>query len=117
MRARQGEVELSAFRKVLSWGLIWLLMVQTSRSAQAEAIGQQAPSSTAAGNPSPEECEEILKGTPSAAVPCAPALVPHRSTDRKEAAQQHESDLEGPHSFLPLVDETPISCATCAKAW
>jgi hypothetical protein len=54
--------------------------------------------------PAPEECEEILKGTPSAAVPCARALVPDSGALREDAAQQRMADLEGPRSFPPYVD-------------
>ena len=60
---------MSPFRKVLSLGLIWLLTVQTSRSVQAEALGQMAPPPAAAGNPQPVQpsgppsLEELVKAS------------------------------------------------------
>jgi Zn-dependent protease with chaperone function len=47
------EVEVAAFRKFLSLGLIWLLAVQTSRGVQAGALDQIAPPPVAAGNADP----------------------------------------------------------------
>jgi hypothetical protein len=48
------EVEVGAFRKVMSFGLIWLLTVQTSWSVQAKALGQMAPPPTGAGVSTPK---------------------------------------------------------------
>ena len=41
---------MSPFRKVLSLGLIWLLTVQTSRSVQAEDLGQLGSAATRRGD-------------------------------------------------------------------
>jgi Zn-dependent protease with chaperone function len=63
------EVDVGAFRKVLSFGLIWLLTVQTSRSVQVEALDQMVPPSTGAGNPqsvepsTPPSLKELVKGS------------------------------------------------------
>jgi len=60
---------MSPFRKVLSLGLIWLLTVQTSRSVQAEGLGQMAPPPAAAGSPQPVQpsappsLEQLVKGS------------------------------------------------------
>jgi Zn-dependent protease with chaperone function len=63
------EVEVSVFRKVLSLTLIWLLMLQTSRSVQAEALDPTAPQQAAAENPhavppnAPPSLEELAKAS------------------------------------------------------
>jgi Zn-dependent protease with chaperone function len=44
---------MNAFRKVLSLGLIWLLTVETSRSAQVEVLDEVAPVPAAGANPEP----------------------------------------------------------------
>ncbi len=60
---------MGPFRKVLSLAFIWLLMAQTSRSVQAQGLGQMAPPPTAGGSPppvqpsAPPRLEELVKGS------------------------------------------------------
>jgi hypothetical protein len=63
------DVDMGAFRKVLSLGLIWLLTVPTSQSVQAEIWGLSAPSPPGGETPlsvppdAPPALAELEKGS------------------------------------------------------
>ncbi len=80
---RQYTTDTSEFQEVKE------RLRKSLRKTEQEVQEERNKPSLNRSEPSAVECEEIMKGTSSAAVSCTLALVPHQGVHKTEASQQH----------------------------